>query len=153
MILALGPQAFDLGPRAVLIAGSELVDAHPRPMDPGALYERIHDLLAQGADLVELTVNHLPTLDSRETADGVPERVALLLDDPEAPGGGARAVLEPADRAGFPPDAVDRCVLDAGDDPVVAAVGICRGYRLIRTTDLVSARRVRDVLAAVMDPS
>ncbi len=73
--------------------------------------------------------------------------VAVLV--PAGASAGAKA-------AGFPPERVvpDTLLLDvtAEDFPVAAtAVGVIRGARIVRTADVRGARRVCDVLAAVLE--
>jgi len=61
-----------------------------------------------------------------------------------------------AEAAGFPPDRIVRDTLlvdvTAAAFPAAAtAVGVIRGARIVRTTDVRGTRRVCDVLAAVME--
>lgn len=64
--------------------------------------------------------------------------------------GGGLAVIHPRSAAGSVGLGAGIAVLDAGDDLAAVAVGICSGYRWIRTTQPAAGRRVADVLAAVM---
>ena len=64
--------------------------------------------------------------------------------------------MDAAGAAGLPPDRIvpDSLLLDVtgSDCPVAAtAVGVIRGARIVRTEDVRGARRVCDVLAAVME--
>ena len=66
------------------------------------------------------------------------------------------AAADDAAAAGLPPEriVVDSLLLDVtGDDcPVAAtAVGVIRGARIVRTDDVRAARRICDVLAAILE--
>lgn len=155
MRLTLGLRSYDLTVRALVLG-------------VGAP----EDLVAQGADLVEspgagatlvATAVDDASLEAALTAGA---GIVRLL-SPTA--GGLRrcaeagvAVLVPAGAvedaraAGLPPDRVvpDTLLLDVtgSECPTAAtAVGVIRGARIVRTADVRGARRICDVLAAVME--
>lgn len=154
MRITIGSTSYDLTTRALVIGvgdaaeGADLVEldigAGPAPVSaPG--YATASDdgavgrALSAGAGLVRLTQ---------------PTTGALAL----CAAAGA-AVVVPADRAGDTGLPSDRVVADtllvdvtAAACPVAAtAAGVIRGARIVRTTDVRGARRVCDVLAAVME--
>lgn len=148
MRLTVGPTTYDLTTRALVIGvgtldGADLVELGAGPA-PAPLFATACDdgdvgrVLAAGAGLVRLT---------RPTAR------ALTL----CRAAGA-AVVVPAgiDDTGLPADRVvaDSVLVDvtAAEWPAAAtAAAVVRGARLVRTTDAKGARRVCDVLAAVME--
>ncbi len=159
-VITLGPRSYDLRTRALVMG----VGRSPQ------------DLIDQGADMVELTYPHqqmpVPVCVTASDDDLVRRALsagAALLHLPEpTPSSLAMcaeagvAVLVPAGAsadataAGLPPERVvlDTLLLDvtAEDFPVAAtAVGVIRGARIVRTADVRGARRVCDVLAAVLE--
>jgi hypothetical protein len=160
MLLALGPRRYDLSTRALVLG----VDGPP------------HELIAQGADLVELARadQSMPVPVCVAASDEVSVGRALSagadlvrLHRPTAEAlnlcaAAGVAVLVPAGAAGeaaaagLPPErmVVDSLLLDvtADDCPVAAtAVGVIGGARIVRTADVRGARRICDVLAAVLE--
>ncbi len=155
MRLTLGSHSYDLRTRPLVMA----VAGSPR----------------KGADIVELAgpgPAELPVCVTACDDDGVRHALAIgvdLLYLPEpTPASLAlcaeacAAVLVPlaassdAAIAGLPPDrvVVDALLVDVtgSDLPVVAtAVGVIQGARIVRTADAAAARRVCDVLAAVLE--
>lgn len=160
MRLTLGSRSYDLTTRALVIGvggvpeemvaeGADVIEVEvddgraPAPVSTTASDEGdLGRALAAGAGLVRLT-------------DPTPGELALCA----ATGA---SVLVPAgatgdaEAAGLPPDRIvsDRLLVDvtADDCPVAAtAAGVIRGARIVRTTDVRGARRVCDVLAAVME--
>lgn len=152
MRITIGPTSYDLTTRALVIAVGSV---------------------AQGADLVELAdgagPSPLPVYASAPDDAGVGRALSagaglVRLTHPSA---GALAlcaaagasVVVPAGTAaetGFPADRVvpDSLLIDVAshEHPVAAtAVGVIRGARLVRTVDVPAARRVCDVLAAVLE--
>lgn len=128
MRLTLGPRTYDLTTRSVVVGRGE------------------------GADIVELSevpgpgLVHLPS----PTPD-VLEKCAMAGAAVIVP----RECVDAARAAGLSPDRVipDTLFLDVtgSDCPVaVTAVGVIRGARIVRTADVRGARRICDVLAAVM---
>jgi hypothetical protein len=64
---------------------------------------------------------------------------------------GALATVTALERAGLPPSRiVSAAITDPGSGPGPVAAAITAGVRVVRTTDVRTARRVADVLAAVM---
>ncbi len=160
MHLALGRHRFDLRTRA-------LVMGTLGPPD---------ELVAQGADILELVASHGPVplpvcvraaddASVDRALSGAADLIHLLRPTGRSlelcaaagvavmvPGSAAEA----ASAAGLPTErtVVDSLLLDVtGDDcPVAAtAVGIIRGARVVRTADVRGARRICDVLAAVLE--
>ena len=145
MRLTIGPTTYDLTTRALVIGvgavdGADLVEMGAGPA-PVPVYATACDdasvgrALSAGAGLVRLVQ---------------PTAAALAL----CAAAGA-AVVVPAD-AGFPADRMvpESLLVDvtAADHPTAAtAVAVIRGARLVRTADAKGARRVCDVLAAVME--
>lgn len=159
-VITLGSRSYDLRTRALVMG----VGGSPR------------DLVDQGADIVALAYPHeqmpVPVCVTASDDDLVRRALsggAALLHLPEpTPSSLAMcaeagvAVLVPAGAsagataAGFPPERIipDSLVVDvtAEDFPVAAtAVGVIRGARIVRTADVRGARRVCDVLAAVLE--
>ncbi|HEX2047112.1 MAG TPA: hypothetical protein VHF27_05065 [Acidimicrobiales bacterium] len=129
MRLTLGPRTFDLATRALVVGRGEGADLGELSHEPGP-------------GLVHLPA---PTPDLLERCAWAGAAVVV-------PAG----YLEAARAAGLPPDRVvpDTLLLDVtGSGCLVAAtaVGVVRGARIVRTTDARGARRVCDVLAAVME--
>ena len=129
MRLTLGPLTHDLTTRALVVGPGDGADVAELSQAPGP-------------GLVHLP-SPTPDLLARCAAAGA----AVIV--PAASVGAARA-------AGLPPDRIvpDTLLLDVTGRacPVAAtAVGVIRGARIVRTADTRGARRICDVLAAVMD--
>ena len=158
MRLTLGSRSYDLTTRSVVIG----VGGTPAAM------------VAQGADVIEVDDGPAPapvfTTASDEAGVGRALSAGAGLVRLTAPTAGAlalcaaagAAVVVPAEAAGdaaaagFPADRIVRDTLfvdvTAADFPMAAtAVGVIRGARIVRTSDVLGARRVCDVLAAVME--
>ena len=158
MRLALGSRSYDLTTRSMVIG----VGGAPEEM------------VAEGADVIEVDDGPAPapvfTTASDEGGLGraLSAGAALVrLTDPTAGGlalcaAAGASVLVPAGAAGdagaagLPPDriAVDTLLVDVtgAEVPMAAtAAGVIKGARIVRTTDVRGARRVCDVLAAVME--
>lgn len=150
MRITIGPTSYDLTTRALVIAvggvaqGADLVElaegAGPSPLP---VYASAPDdagvgrALSAGAGLVRLT--H-------------PSAGALAL----CAAAGASVVVPAGTATGLAADRVvpDSLLIDVTmhEHPVAAtAVGVIRGARLVRTVDAPAARRVCDVLAAVLE--
>ncbi len=134
MRLTLGSRTYDLTTRAVVVDDSVYATA-----EDDASLDRA---LGAGAILVRMSTPTVAMLE-RCAAAGV----AVVVP--------AEAV-DMAGAAGLPPDKVvpEALWLDASgrECPVaVTAVGVIRGARVVRTTDVRGARRVCDVLAAVLE--
>ena len=129
MRLTLGPRTYDLSTRALVVGLGNEADVGELAEVPGPGLVRLRD----------------PTPDSLE-------RCAAL---------GAAVVVPPehvdaARVAGLPPDRIvpDTLLLDVTGlaCPVAAtAVGVIRAARIVHTADVRGARRICDVLAAVME--
>jgi hypothetical protein len=158
MRLSLGSRNYDLTTRSVVIG----VGGAPAAM------------VADGADAIEVDDGPAPALVFTTASDegGVGRALSagaglVRLTDPTAGAlalcaAAGAAVVVPAEAAGdaeaagFPPDRIlrDTLFLDvtaAGFPMAATAVGVIRGARIVRTTDVLGARRVCDVLAAVME--
>ena len=158
MRLTLGSRSYDLTTRSVVVG----VGGVPEEM------------VADGADLIELGAGPAPApgyttaLDEGGLGRALSAGAALVrLTRPTAGGlalcaAAGASVLVPAGAAadagaaGLPPDrvAVDSLLVDVtgAEVPMAAtAAGVIRGARIVRTTDVRGARRVCDVLAAVME--
>jgi len=160
MRLTVGSRSYDLTARSVVVG----VGGAPEEM------------VAEGADLIEVDVAagaapapvYTTAYDEGDVGRALSAGAALVrLTEPTAGGlalcaAAGAAVLVPAgaagdaEAAGLPPDriAVDTLLVDvtAADSPVAAtAAGVIHGARIVRTTDVRGARRVCDVLAAVME--
>lgn len=155
MRLTLGSRSYDLRTRALVMAvagspreGADIVElAGPGPADLPVWVRACDDdgvrrALSAGVDLLHL-------------AEPTPTSLALCAE-------AGAAVLVPtaasaaAAAAGLPPERVvlEALLVDvtAADLPVVAtAVGVIQGARIVRTADVAAARRVCDVLAAVLE--
>jgi hypothetical protein len=123
MRLTVGSRTYNLTTRALVVGVSELSDVP----SPGLVHLR-----APTADLL-----------ARCAAAG-----AAVIVPPEA--------VDEARAAGIPPDRIvpDTLLLDVtgSECPTAAtAVGVIRGARIVRTADVRAARRICDVLAAVME--
>lgn len=160
MHLALGGHRYDLRTRALVMGALS---------PPG-------DLVAQGADILELQGSagamplpvYVPASDEvsvDRALSGMADLVHLRRPTARslelcAAAGVAvmvpQGATEAAAAAGVPTErvVVDSLLLDVtGDDcPAAAtAVGVIRGARIVRTTDVRGARRICDVLAAVFE--
>jgi hypothetical protein len=157
MRLTLGSRHYDLASRALVLG----VDGRPE------------DLVREGADLLEVAGYGRPVCVAASgdaTVAPALEQGAVLvrLSAPtrtalEACAAAGAAVIVPAESAGaaaaaagLPPDRVvpERLLLDVtGSACAVAAtaVGVVTGARIVRTADVRGARRICDVLAAVME--
>lgn len=154
MRITIGSTTHDLTTRALVIGaggdpeGADLVEAGvgrapaPVPVYASAADEAgVGRALAAGAGLVHLAAPSAATLALCAAAGA-----AVVV-----PGGGAGAA-----GAGIPPDRVvaDSLLVDVTAAPwpaAATAVGVIRGARLVRTADVRGARRVCDVLAAVLE--
>ena len=159
MRLTLGSRSYDLRTRALVMGvagspeelaaqGADIVElAEPaRAERPVCVRARDDDgvrrALAAGVDLL-----HLPEPTPASLALCAEAGVAVLV----PPGASAEAAA-----AGLPPErvVVDALLLDvtSADLPAVpTAVGVIQGARIVRTADVPGARRVCDVLAAVLE--
>ena len=158
MRLTLGHRSYDLTTRSLVIG----VGGVPEEM------------VAEGADVIEVDDGPAPApvyttaSDEGDLGRALSAGAALVrLTDPTAGGlalcaASGAAVLVPAGAAGdaaaagLPPDRIvnDSLLVDvtAADYQVAAtAAGVIQGARIVRTTDVRGARRVCDVLAAVME--
>jgi hypothetical protein len=160
MRLTLGSRGYDLTTRSVVVG----VGGEPE------------DMVADGADLIELDAGAGPapalvyTTASDEGGLGRALSAGAALVRLTAPTAGGLAmcaaagasVVVPADAtadagaAGLPPQCivVDTLLVDVtgADVPMAAtAAGVIKGARIVRTTDVRGARRVCDVLAALME--
>ena len=165
MHLALGRHRYDLRTRALVMAARVMGALGPPD-----------ELVAQGADILELDGSAGPmplpvwvTASDEASVDSALSRGADLVHLPRptrrsldlCAAAGVAVVVPPAAAeeaaaAGLPTEriVVDSVVVDVtGDDcPVAAtAVGVIRGARIVRTTDVRGARRICDVLAAVFE--
>ncbi|CAA9224310.1 MAG: hypothetical protein AVDCRST_MAG10-835 [uncultured Acidimicrobiales bacterium] len=155
MRLTLGSRSYDLRTRALVMAvagspreGADIVHmVEPGPAELPVCVtacdeDGVRRALAAGVDLLHLS-------------EPTPASLSLCAD-------AATAVLVPpaaaadAAAAGLPPEriVVDALLLDVttADLPaVVTAVGVIQGARIVRTADVAGARRVCDVLAAVLE--
>jgi len=160
MHLALGGRRYDLRTRALVMGalrppdelvaqGADIIESHgsagPMPLPvcvPASDEASVDRALSEGADLIHLL---RPTRGSLELCAAA--GVAVIVSPTAAEV--AAAVGIPTERI-----VVDSVLLDVtGDDcPVAAtAVGVIRGARIVRTTDVRGARRICDVLAAVLE--
>ena len=160
MRLTLGSHGYDITTRSVVVGVGGVAE----------------EMVADGADLIEVSAGAGPApapvyttaSDEGDLGRALSAGAALVrLTDPTAGGlalcaAAGAAVLVPAgaardaEAAGLPPDriAVESLLVDVtgADVPVAAtAAGVIRGARIVRTTDVRGARRVCDVLAAVME--
>lgn len=159
-VITLGSRSYDLRTRALVMAvggspldlvgqGADILElAYPHPQMPVPVCVAAYDdhllerALSAGAVLV-----HLPKPTPSSLAMCAEAGAAVLV----APAASAGAAA-----AGLPPERIipDTLLLDVtGEDfPAVAtAVGVIRGARLVRTADVPGARRVCDVLAAILE--
>jgi hypothetical protein len=160
MRLTLGPYRYDLTNRTLVLGAS------------GPLA----DMVDEGADVVELDRPGRPSpvpvsvsaVDEAAVRLAVSTGVHLVrLPAPTsrllgmcAAGGAAVVVpcgaVDDAAAAGLPPDRIlpDTMLLDVTGEPdptAAAAVGVIRGARIVRTSDVRGSRRVCDVLAAILE--
>lgn len=160
MHLTLGSRCYDLTARALVMGVDGDAD----------------ELVAQGADLLEVDDSHPPATvpvcvaatDDASVGRALSAGASLLrLPAPTVASlvlcaAAGAAVVVPSAAAGQATAAglsADRIVLDpllldvtTSHIPVAAtAVGVIRGARIVRTGDVRSARRICDVLAAVME--
>jgi len=160
MRLTLGSHSFDLTTRALVMG----VDGAPEA------------LVAQGADIVELAHLDRPIavpVCIVASGDHAVERAlaagaGLVCLRPPTTGALRRcatsgvAVMVPsgatdeAAAAGLPPDRIvsEDLLLDVTGEAApsaATAVGVIRGARIVRTVDIGGARRVCDVLAAILE--
>lgn len=176
MRLTLGERTFDLARRALVVGltepamadGADVVEAEPvlvRTDDPdqvAAAQPGATVVLADGvvhATVAEMRACLVELAHRAEAAGFPPDRIVLepALDRP-----GLQHVQRVAE-LGYPvmvsitPEALDR--LGAGSDPedrralalAATTLAICGGARLIRADDVRGARRVADVMAAVLE--
>jgi|GEM_PF-5667627 hypothetical protein len=137
MRLTAGSRIYDLTARALVVDGR--CDPVFASAAEGAALERA---LAGGAVLV-----HLPHPTGDMLRRCAEEGVAVVV-PPEAVAGALEAGLA-VDRV-----AADSLLLDvtgAACPMAATAVGVIRGARIVRTDDVRGARRVCDVLAAVLE--
>ncbi|HEV2758664.1 MAG TPA: hypothetical protein VGV86_03755 [Acidimicrobiales bacterium] len=155
MRLALGSRSYDLRTRGLVMAvsgapteGADIVElADPGPAELPVCVtacddDGVREALSAGVDLLHLQEPTPSTL-----AMCVEAGAAVLI---------PLAASSDAATAGLPPEriVVDALLVDVteADLPVVAtAVGVIRGARIVRTADVAGARRVCDVLAAVLE--
>ena len=156
MRLTLGSRSFDLTTRALVMGvagvpagGADLVELdHPSGLSSVPVCVAVSDeagvarALVAGASLVRMAEPTTAGL-ARCAAAG-----AAVMVPPDA---GGRAA-----GAGLPPDRVvpDTLLLDVTAEAcpsAATAAGVIRGARIVRTADVRGARRVCDVLAAVME--
>ena len=155
MRLTLGSRSYDLRTRALVMAvggspgeGADIVHmVEPGPAELPVCVtacdeEGVRRALSAGVDVL-----HLPEPTPASLALCAEARAAVLV--PMAASAAAAA-------AGIPPEriVVDALLLDVtgADLPSPAtAVGVIQGARIVRTADVAGARRVCDVLAAVME--
>jgi hypothetical protein len=150
MRITIGPTSYDLTTRALVIAAGGV---------------------PEGADLVELTDDAsrtpIPIYASAPDDAGVGRALSagaglVRLTDPSAgalalcAAAGASVIVPAGTAAGLPADRVvpESLLIDvtSHEHPVAAtAIGVIRGARLVRTVDAPAARRVCDVLAAVLE--
>jgi hypothetical protein len=139
-------------------------------------FGRLADMVRDGADIVELdrpgrqspVPVSVPAVDESAVDLAVSTGVHLVrLPAPTprllalcATGGVAVVVpsgaVDDAAAAGLPPDRIvpDTVLLDvtgAPDPTAAAAVGVIRGARIVRTSQVRGTRRVCDVLAAILE--
>ncbi|MDQ4068778.1 MAG: hypothetical protein M3203_04790, partial [Actinomycetota bacterium] len=136
MRMTIGARTYDLATRALVVSDDLFTFAAAG--DEAAL-ERA---LAGGADLVRLA-EPTPAMLARCASAGV-----SVMVPPSA--------LATAQAAGLPSDRIvpDTLLLDVtgSECPIAAtAVGVVRGARIVRTDDVRGARRICDVLAAVLE--
>ena len=147
MRISVGSRTYDLTTRALVVG----------PHGPG------DELVDQGADLVAVSCGSV-TVPGYSTVPGpglvrLPAPTADLLRQSAEAGATVivpAASVDAAAAAGLPPDRIvpDTLFLDVTtSDCVVAAtaVGVVRGARIVLTTDVRGARRICDVLAAVLE--
>lgn len=160
MHLALGHRRYDLRTRALVMGalrspdelvehGADILELEsphgPMPLPvcvPAPDDASVAGALSGGADMVRLLRPTRQSLDMCAAAG-----VAVLV--PSDAAGDASAAGLPAERI-----VVDALLLDVtGDDCAMAAtaVGVIRGARIVRTDDVRGARRVCDVLAAILE--
>lgn len=160
MHLALGGHRYDLRTRALVMGvlsppeelvaqGADILEIHDSggamslPVyAPASDEASVHRALSEGADLIHL---RRPTTQSLHLCAAA--GVAVMV--PSSAAADAAAAGLPTERI-----LVESFLLDVtGDDcPVAAtAVGVIRGARIVRTTDVGGARRICDVLAAVLE--
>lgn len=155
MRLTLGSHSYDLRTRALVMAvarspmeGADIVElAGPRPAELPVCVMACDDdgvrrALSGGVDLL-----HLPKPTPSSLVMCAEAGAAVLI---------PFAASADAANAGLPPEriVVDALLVDvtAAHLPVVAtAVGVIQGARIVRTADVAAARRVCDVLAAVLE--
>ena len=155
MRLTLGSRTYDLRTRALVMAvagspreGADIVHlVEPGPAELPVCLTTCDDDGVRRALSVGVDLLHLPEPTVSSLALCAEAGAVVLV--PSAASAAAAA-------AGLPPEriVVDALLLDvtAAELPVVAtAVGVIQGARIIRTADGLGARRVCDVLAAVME--
>ena len=159
-VITLGSRSYDLRTRALVVGvggspqhlidhGADMVElTYPHSQMPVPVYVTASDdhlvrrALSAGAALL-----HLPKPTPCSLALCAEAGVAVLV--PAGASAGATAAGLPLERV-----APDTLLVDvtAEDFPIVAtAVGVVRGARIVRTADVRGARRVCDVLAAVLE--
>lgn len=160
MRLTLGSRTYDLTSRALVLGvsgppgelldlGAELVE----PDRPGPWAEL--PVCTTAADQVglEQVLTHHPVLVRLPAPTTAALRrcagagVAVVVPEP---------AVDEARAAGLPPDRIvpDTLLLDVTGHPcpvAATAVGVIRGARIVRTADVRGARRICDVLAAVLE--
>ena len=158
MRLALGSRSYDLTTRSVVIGvggvpeemvaeGADVIEVDDGPA-PAPAYTTASDesdlgrALSAGAVLVRLTD---PT--AGELALCAASGASVLV--PAGAAGDAEAAGLPADR--IVPDTLLVDVTGTAFPAAATAARVIRGARIVRTTDVRGARRVCDVLAAVME--
>ena len=156
MPLRLGGRTYDLTTRALVVAASgtppdvaqrwaDLVEVDSAAVPVFAMVtddDALERALTGGAVLLRLT-DPAPRALERCAAAGAAVMVAPERED------AARAAGLPADR--IVPEALLLDVTDLEHPLAATAVGVVRGARVVRTADVRGARRICDVLAAVME--
>ena len=125
MRLTVGRRTYDLTTRALVVAADEVADT-----------------AAASVALVRLTRPTPPVLERCA-------RAGATVIVPPRDVGAARAAGFPSDR--IVPDTLFVDVTGAHCPVAATAVGVIRGARVVRTTDVRGARRICDVLAAVLE--
>lgn len=165
MHLTLGSRSYDLCTRALVMAGAgvsgDLVDQGADLLDLDLDFDLDHPLsvplplsaAASGDDSIRralaagVTLVRLPQPTPASLAMCAEAAAAVVV----RPGAMADAAA-----AGVPPERIvpDTLLLDVTSEDLpspATAVGVIRGARIVRTADIVGARRICDVLAAVLE--
>jgi hypothetical protein len=143
MRLALRRQSYDLTTRALVVAGHAPTPVGVPLCAVAADDQSVDAALAAGADLVRLLAPTTAAYGACAAAE-----VAVIVP--------ADTGIAEARAAGLPPEAIvpDAVFLDVTGLPCqlsATVVGVLRGARVVRTDGVEAARRVCDVLAAIME--